>query len=105
MTDHSVQCIANMYSPFVYMFCIGTGKSVFGAHLAYAFIVANNPDFKFVTSTNDEKIKCVMYCGPSNKSVDVVLGMYNRKFDGKILKLDILCMICQTKNIQITYYL
>ena len=46
-----------------------------GAHLAYAFIIANNPDLKFVPSNNDEKIKCVMYCGPSNKSVDVVLGM------------------------------
>ena len=56
---------------------IGTGKSITGAHLAYAFIVANNPDLKFVPSISDEheKIKCVMYCGPSNKSVDVVLGM------------------------------
>ena len=54
----------------------GTGKSVTGAHLAYAFIVAKNPDLKFVPShSTDEKIKCVMYCGPSNKSVDVVLGM------------------------------
>jgi len=56
---------------------IGTGKSVTGAHLAYAFIITNNPDLTFIPSTNDEKIKCVMYCGPSNKSVDVVLGMYN----------------------------
>lgn len=46
-----------------------------GAHLAYAFIVANNPDLKFVPYSDDEKIKCVMYCGPSNKSIDVVLGM------------------------------
>ena len=47
-----------------------------GAHLAYASIVAKNPDLRFVPShSNDEKIKCVMYCGPSNKSVDVVLGM------------------------------
>ena len=54
----------------------GTGKSVTGAHLAYAFIVAKNPDLKFFPShSTDEKIKCVMYCGPSNKSVDVVLGM------------------------------
>ena len=57
-------------------YSIGTGKSITGAHLAYAFIVANNPDLKFVPSNNDEKIKCVMYCGPSNKSVDVVLGTY-----------------------------
>ena len=56
------------------MFYIGTGKSVIGAHLAYAFIVANNPDLKSAPFNNDEKIKCVMYCGPSNKSVDVVLS-------------------------------
>ena len=55
----------------------GTGKSVTGAHLAYAFIVAKNPDLKLVPPYSaDEKIKCVMYCGPSNKSVDVVLGMF-----------------------------
>jgi len=45
---------------------------VTGAHLAYAFISSNaalisNPGPK-------ERIRCVMYCGPSNKSVDVVLG-------------------------------
>ena len=56
-------------------YIIGTGKSVTGAHLAYGFIVAKTPDLKFVPSSDDEKIKCVMYCGPSNKSVDVVLGM------------------------------
>ena len=56
-------------------YIIGTGKSVTGAHLAYGFIVAKNSDLKFVPSSDDEKIKCVMYCGPSNKSVDVVLGM------------------------------
>jgi len=55
---------------------IGTGKSVTGAHLAYAFIIINISNLKSVSShNNDEKIKCVMYCGPSNKSVDVVLGM------------------------------
>ena len=43
-----------------------------GAHLAYAFIVANR---KLRPSSKKGKIKCVMYCGPSNKSVDVVLGM------------------------------
>ena len=57
------------------MLFVGTGKSVTGAHLAYAFIIANNPNLKLVPLNNDEKIKCVMYCGPSNKSVDVVLGM------------------------------
>ena len=68
MIVYSIVCINRA------LFYIGTGKSVTGAHLAYAFIVANNPDLKSLPSNNDEKIKCVMYCGPSNKSVDVVLG-------------------------------
>ena len=59
---------------YVLFMYIGTGKSVTGAHLAYASIVANTSDPKFVPSNNG-KIKCVMYCGPSNRSVDVVLSM------------------------------
>ena len=45
--------------------CTGTGKSVTGAHLAYIFAKTNR------------KVKngqCVLYCGPSNKAVDVVHG-------------------------------
>ena len=43
----------------------GTGKSVTGARIAYVFVQANK----------SLKIsKCVLYCGPSNKSVDVVYG-------------------------------
>jgi len=53
--------------------CIGTGKSVTGAHLAYAFMVSN---LENCLSPSDEKTRCVMYCGPSNKSVDVVLGKF-----------------------------
>ena len=49
----------------------GTGKSVTGAHLAYGFVHHNR---KNPLTTEDGKIKCVMVCGPSNKSVDVVLG-------------------------------
>ena len=49
---------------------IGTGKSETGAHLAYALIKSSSS----VQSTPDGKIRCVMYCGPSNKSVNVVLG-------------------------------
>jgi len=53
----------------VLVYLTGTGKSVTGAHLAYASIISNSP-----TSPPDEMARCVMYCGPSNKSVDVVLG-------------------------------
>ena len=45
--------------------CIGTGKSETGAHIAYTFAMANK---------QFSPRKCVLYCGPSNKSVDVVLG-------------------------------
>ena len=44
---------------------LGTGKSITGAHLAYVFAKGNR-------LTKDEK--SVLYCGPSNKSVDVVHG-------------------------------
>ena len=43
----------------------GTGKSETGAHIAYTFAMAN----RYLSPR-----KCVLYCGPSNKSVDVVLG-------------------------------
>ena len=45
---------------------IGTGKSVTGAHLAYIFARAN--------SSRPHNNQCVLYCGPSNKAVDVVHG-------------------------------
>ena len=62
--------------------CAGTGKSITGAHLAYAFALKNriNPvvsDVKLPTGVPGEVYlvrKPVMYCGPSNKAVDRVLG-------------------------------
>ena len=51
---------------------LGTGKSVTGAHLAYGFVYHNRSK---PLATRDGRIKCVMVCGPSNKSVDVVLGI------------------------------
>jgi len=58
---------------FIYKYLTGTGKSVTGAHLAYALIISK---LGISYSSPDEKIRCVMYCGPSNKSVDVVLGKH-----------------------------
>ncbi len=46
----------------------GTGKSETGAHLAYVFARHNK-----VLNRSQVNYKCVLYCGPSNKSVDVVL--------------------------------
>ncbi|XP_065917902.1 3'-5' exoribonuclease HELZ2-like isoform X2 [Dysidea avara] len=63
----------------------GTGKSVTGSHLAYAFIQFNFPTNP--RSEPDEKIRCVMYCGPSNKSVDVVLDMFLKHPNVKDLRI------------------
>ena len=51
----------------------GTGKSTVGAHLAYAFAKLNRINKK---STSSEKNRCVVYCGASNVSVDVVASKY-----------------------------
>ena len=47
---------------------IGTGKSVTGAHLAYVLAKLN------CRSRKGDVKGCVVYCGPSNKAVDVVHG-------------------------------
>ncbi|XP_065917898.1 3'-5' exoribonuclease HELZ2-like isoform X3 [Dysidea avara] len=65
----------------------GTGKSVTGAHLAYASIRSNSGFTSNPRSTPDEKIRCVMYCGPSNKSVDVVLDMFLKHPNVKDLRI------------------
>ena len=49
----------------------GTGKSVTGAHIAYVFAKLNK------TLNTADSHQCVLYCGPSNKSVDVVFGMFS----------------------------
>ena len=57
-----------MFFSTVFLF-LGTGKSVTGAHIAYILAKLNQ------CYLNKKDIhKCVFYCGPSNKSVDVVLG-------------------------------
>lgn len=74
----------------------GTGKSITGAHIAYAFALWNRKkavgsdiilqddterdDHKAEDTTTDgdasglPPLQCVLYCGPSNVSVDVVLS-------------------------------
>ena len=44
----------------------GTGKSIIGAHIAYEMAKRNKEE------SGD---KCVLYCGPTNKSIDVIFGM------------------------------
>ncbi|XP_067095662.1 3'-5' exoribonuclease HELZ2 [Osmerus mordax] len=55
----------------------GTGKTIVGVHLAYWFFKLNQyaPTHE-LTTTDDSSPprRCILYCGPSNKSVDVVAG-------------------------------
>ena len=48
----------------------GTGKSVTGAHIAYALAM------RLCKEQTQERADtmCVMYCGPSQQSVNVVVG-------------------------------
>ncbi|NXI93855.1 HELZ2 Helicase, partial [Psophia crepitans] len=58
----------------------GTGKTVVGTHIVYWFHKLNeeNVQKEQTPSSEEEKPtgrKCILYCGPSNKSVDVVAEM------------------------------
>ena len=56
----------------LFPFGAGTGKSVTGAHLAYVFAKFNQ---RFQLGLKGPAAnRCVLYCAPSNKAVDVVLG-------------------------------
>ncbi|XP_035517753.1 helicase with zinc finger domain 2-like [Morone saxatilis] len=53
----------------------GTGKTVVGVYIVYHFLELNskNPR-KFHDPKDGNKKEVILYCGPSNKSVDVVAG-------------------------------
>ncbi|XP_054701352.1 helicase with zinc finger domain 2 isoform X2 [Grus americana] len=58
----------------------GTGKTVVGTHIVYWFHKLNGESVeKEQTPSSEEEMpkrrKCILYCGPSNKSVDVVAEM------------------------------
>ncbi|NWY51160.1 HELZ2 Helicase, partial [Chionis minor] len=57
----------------------GTGKTVVGTHIVYWFHKLNQESIEEQTPSPEEekskKRKCILYCGPSNKSVDVVAEM------------------------------
>lgn len=55
----------------------GTGKTVVGVHLVYWFFLQNQKDPNHLrpkAAGGSSKRRCILYCGPSNKSVDVVAG-------------------------------
>ncbi|XP_069727596.1 3'-5' exoribonuclease HELZ2 [Phaenicophaeus curvirostris] len=53
----------------------GTGKTVVGTHIVYWFHQLNNDCGKKEQTPSSEEEKYILYCGPSNKSVDVVAEM------------------------------
>uniref|UniRef100_A0A4W5KBX3 Helicase with zinc finger 2 n=1 Tax=Hucho hucho TaxID=62062 RepID=A0A4W5KBX3_9TELE len=55
----------------------GTGKTVVGVHLVYWFFLQNQKvpnHLRPKAASGSSKRRCILYCGPSNKSVDVVAG-------------------------------
>lgn len=52
----------------------GTGKSVTGAHIAYALAMKLRKEVENAQRKTEDLNSCVMYCGPSQQSVNVVLG-------------------------------
>ncbi len=63
------------------MLCIftGTGKTVVGVHIVYWL----SKDIQKHPASNSQKKRAVLYCGPSNKSVDVVAGKFAGNLFGK----------------------
>ncbi|XP_076803605.1 3'-5' exoribonuclease HELZ2-like isoform X1 [Clavelina lepadiformis] len=61
----------------------GTGKSLMGAYLAYYYVQARLNLLKDET----RKRAKVLYCGPSNKSVDVVAGYLKNFTDLRIVRV------------------
>lgn len=58
---------------FVYL--TGTGKTVVGVNIVYWFLEINSDNPRISEDPRDkDKKEVILYCGPSNKSVDVVAG-------------------------------
>ncbi|XP_005952142.1 helicase with zinc finger domain 2 isoform X2 [Haplochromis burtoni] len=57
----------------------GTGKTVVGVYIVHSFFEHNSKNkMKLDDPKDKEKKKVILYCGPSNKSVDVVAGYLMR---------------------------
>ncbi|XP_077192077.1 3'-5' exoribonuclease HELZ2 [Paroedura picta] len=66
----------------------GTGKTVVGSHIVYWFHQLNQESGKKVTSGETDKEQGrILYCGPSNKSVDVVAVMLLKLKEVKPLRV------------------
>uniref|UniRef100_A0A4W3ISV0 Helicase with zinc finger 2 n=1 Tax=Callorhinchus milii TaxID=7868 RepID=A0A4W3ISV0_CALMI len=79
----------------------GTGKTVVGVHLVYWFFKMNEENVsKNKLASGDSPEKCILYCGPSNKSVDVV-AEYLLKFRTLLKPLRIYSQ--QMENVDFPY--
>jgi len=68
----------------------GTGKSVTGVHLAYVLAKLN------CRSRKGDVKGCVVYCGPSNKAVDVVHEKLQKANNERSLNLRLLRLYGRT---------
>ena len=72
----------------------GTGKTVTGVHIAYWFVKRNmqlrqDPLDIALPNSEDQLPEAppqVIYCGPSNKSVDVVASKCKKSLDSDLIK-------------------
>lgn len=77
------RCV-NLCTLMVHIFCkglnhflclLGTGKTVVGVYIVHSFFEHNSKKKRKWDDPKDkEKKEVILYCGPSNKSVDVVAG-------------------------------
>ncbi|NXO00991.1 HELZ2 Helicase, partial [Rhinopomastus cyanomelas] len=67
----------------------GTGKTVVGTHIVYWFHKLNemSTEKEQTPPLEKQKLKSILYCGPSNKSVDVVAEMLLKLKDLKPLRV------------------
>ncbi|CAH6776633.1 Helz2 [Phodopus roborovskii] len=64
--------------PYQHSFFRGTGKTIVGLHIIYWFHRSNQQQVPTGSNCSTEEQlggPCVLYCGPSNKSVDVMGGL------------------------------
>ncbi|XP_069544395.1 3'-5' exoribonuclease HELZ2, partial [Brachyistius frenatus] len=65
----------------------GTGKTVVGVHIVFRFFQQNSQNLRKVSDPKDKnKQQVILYCGPSNKSVDVV-AEYLMRFKDRLRPL------------------
>ncbi|NXJ08915.1 HELZ2 Helicase, partial [Odontophorus gujanensis] len=70
----------------------GTGKTVVGIHIVYWFHKLNEEATKkeqlpCLDANEPQGTKCILYCGPSNKSVDVVAAILMKMKDLKPVRV------------------